>query len=69
MDTAKDMRKVYASTSTQDLIANKHKKQVELSKLHDFRSYWAKKDRARLAALIDQINAELEYRALRIPLF
>jgi len=65
MDAAKDMRKVYRNTSTEDLIRNKHRKQVELSKLRDFRSYWAKKDRARCAALIDQINAELEARALQ----
>jgi len=66
---AKDMRKVYQNTSTADLIKNKHRKQVELAKLRDFRSYWAGKDRARCAALIDQINAELEARAAQIPLF
>jgi len=69
MDTAKDMYKVYSRTSTMDLIANKHRKINELTKVAGIPSYWARKDAARLVHMIRQIDAILEARRLQDPLF
>jgi len=66
---AKDMRKVYQNTSTIDLIKLKGKKIRQLQKISGYNTYFAKKDRLRLIHMIDQIDAELECRALQIPLF
>ena len=66
---AKDMAKVYAKTSTIDLIRNRAKKIRQLEKISGYNTYFAKKDRARLVHMIDQIEVELEARALQIPLF
>lgn len=69
MDTAKDMFTVYSKTSTIDLIRNKNKKQAELFKLKHITSYWAKKEKARLQHMINQIDAVIEARKLQMPLF
>ena len=69
MDTAKDMWKVYSRTSTVDLIKNKSRKVAEFRKLASQKGYWAMRERARLAQMIDQIDAVLEARALQVPLF
>jgi len=69
MDTSKDMYLVYSKTSTVDLLKNKFKKQRELAKLSGFQSYWAKKERARLMSMIDQITAVIQSRADQNPLF
>jgi len=66
---AKDMSKVYRSTSTADLIKNRNRKTVQLFRVSQLTGYWAKKDCARLAHMISQIDAELEARALQQPLF
>jgi len=69
MGISKDMRKVYQGTSTIDLIKNKGKKVRQLQKISGYNTYFAKKDRARLIDMIDQIDAELEARAAQQPLF
>jgi len=69
MNTAKDMSKVYRNTSTIELIRNKGRKQLELSRVTKIRSYWAKKEVARLSHMIKQIDAELAARAAQQPLF
>lgn len=66
---AKDMSKVYRNTSTIELIRNKQRKQLELMRVANIRSYWARKDAARLAHMIHQIDVELAARAARKPLF
>jgi len=66
---AKDMSKVYRNTPTIELIRNRTRKSYELLKLKNVTGYWAQKDRARLAHMIDQIDAELASRAARQPLF
>jgi len=67
--TAKDMSKVYRNTSTIDLIKNKGKKLRQLHKAQEYNTYFAKKDRARLQHMIDQIDVELAARAAQEPLF
>jgi len=67
--SAKDMSKVYRNTSTIDLIKNKGRKLRKLQNISGYNTYFAKKDRARLQHMIDQIDAELEARALLQPLF
>jgi len=69
MDTAKDMYKVYSKTSTIDLIKNKNRKIRQLQKLDGIEGYFVKKERARLAHMIDNINAVIEARKLQKPLF
>jgi len=69
MNTAKDMSKVYRNTPTIDLIKNRGRKLRQLIKLNQLNGYWAKKDRARLNHMIDQIEVELEARKLQQPLF
>jgi len=69
VDTAKDMYKVYSKTPTIDLIKNKGRKLRQLQKAEQYNSYFAKKDRARLRHMIDQIDAVLEARKLQLPLF
>jgi len=66
---AKDMSKVYRNTPTADLIRNRNRKTVELFRVSKLTGYWAKKDCARLAHMINQIDVELESRALQKPLF
>jgi len=66
---AKDMSKVYRNTSTIDLIKLKGRKLRQLQKIGGYNTYFAKKDRLRLAHMIDQIDAELECRALQKHLF
>ena len=66
---AKDMAKVYFNTPTIDLIKNKGRKLRQLQSLSGYNGYFAKKDRARLQRLIDQIDAELACRAAQKPLF
>jgi len=66
---AKDMSKVYAGTSTAALIKNRHGKAVAFYRLNAEDGYWAKKERARIMYMLKQIDAELEARALQIPLF
>jgi len=63
MNTAKDMKKVYARTSTVDLIKNKGRKQQELLKVCQMDGYWARKEVNRLVHMIGQIDAVLEARA------
>jgi len=69
VNTAKDMSKVYRNTPTIDLIKNKGRKLRRLQKISGYNTYFAKKDRARLQYLLDQIDVELEARALQQPLF
>lgn len=69
MNYAKDMYKVYSKTSTIDLIKNKGRKLLQLQEVEQYNTYFAKKDRARLRELIDQIDAVLEARRLQDPLF
>jgi len=66
---AKDMSKVYRNTSTIELIRNKGKKQLEISRAQKIPSYWAKKEVARLSHMIKQIDAELASRAAQKPIF
>jgi len=61
---AKDMSKVYRNTSTIDLIKNKGRKLRKLQQAEQYNTHFAKKDRARLRYLIDQIDAELASRAV-----
>lgn len=63
MNTAKDMKKIYAKTSTVDLIKNRNRKQLQLWQLKGVTGYWADKERARLKHMIDQIDQEIERRA------
>jgi len=67
--TAKDMSKVYAKTSTLDLVRNQMLKRHALARVQGVPSYWAKKEVARLEHMIKQIDVELEARALQEPLF
>jgi len=69
MDTAKDMYKVYAKTSTIDLLKNRARKVNQLRTMEKFTGYWTKKERARLEHMIKQIDAVIEMRALQEPLF
>jgi len=69
MDAAKDMYKVYSRTSTIDLIKNRNRKTVALFKLSTSHGYWAKKECARLAYLISQIDAVIQSRVDQSPLF
>lgn len=69
MDTAKDMFRVYSKTSTADLIKNRNKKTVQLFRASSISGYWAKKECARLAHMISQIDAVIESRRLQEPLF
>lgn len=69
MGTAKDMYKAYSGTSTVDLIKNLNRKKAQLWKLGDLNGYWVKKERARLQAMITQLEAVLEARRLQEPLF
>lgn len=66
---AKDMSSVYRNTPTIDLIKNKGRKMRQLLQARQYNTYFAKKDRARLQYMIDQIDAELDARALQKPLF
>jgi len=66
---AKDMAKVYRNTSTIELIRNKCRKQLELMKVANVHSYWARKEKARLEYLIKQIDVELAARAAQRSLF
>jgi hypothetical protein len=66
---AKDMSKVYRNTTTADLIRNRNRKTVELFRVSKMSGYWAKKESARLAHMILQIEVELAARALQQPLF
>jgi len=59
MNTAKDMKKVYEGTSTENLIKNLHRKQVALYHVRMERGYWAKKECARLEYLMNQIEDEI----------
>jgi len=68
-NAAKDMSKVYRNTPTVDLIKNKGRKMRKLMQAQQYNTWFAKKDRARLQYQIDQIDAELESRALQKPLF
>jgi len=69
MNAAKDMYKVYAKTSTIDLMKNRSRKIAQLEKLKAIDGYWARKDIDRLAHMIHQIDAVIEARALQEPLF
>jgi len=69
MEAAKDMYKVYSKTSTIDLIKNCSRKKAQLWRLGDLNGYWVKKERARLQAMITQIEAVIESRKLQEPLF
>jgi len=66
---AKDMAKVYFNTPTIDLLKNRSRKVVQLENLRKVDGYWSKKDIARLAHMIDQIDAVLAARAAQEPLF
>jgi len=66
---AKDMSKVYRNTTTEDLVRNRLRKQVELYHAARLPTYWAKKEVARLQHMINQIDIELAARALQQPLF
>jgi len=66
---AKDMSKVYRNSSTMDLIKNRRRKAYQLLQMKHETSYWAKKEQTRLVHMIDQIDAELDERALLQPLF
>jgi len=69
MDHFRDMKKVYEKTSTIDLIKNRNNKIRKLQNLHHLRGYWVKKDRARLAHMIEQLDAVIAARAAQDPLF
>jgi len=69
MDVAKDMYKVYSKTPTIDLIKNRNRKIAQLNRLDGIDGYFVKKERARLAHMIDNINAVIESRKLQDPLF
>jgi len=69
METAKDMYKVYSKTSTVDLIKNRNRKIRQLQKLDGIDGYFVKKERARLAHMISNIDAVIEARKLQEPLF
>jgi len=69
MDTAKDMWKVYEKTSTVDLLKNRARKVNQLRTMEKFTGYWSKKEKARLAHMIDQIDAVIAARAAQPPLF
>jgi len=69
MDTAKDMYKVYAKTSTLDLIRNRNRKFAQLCRLDGLDGYFVKKERARLAHMIGTIDAVIASRNLQAPLF
>jgi len=63
MKVAKDMKKVYAGTSTINLIRNRNIKTRQLMRVRYERGYWAKKECARLEFLRDQIDDEIRRRA------
>jgi len=69
MDTAKDMFKVYAKTSTIELVHNRNRKYRQLLRLDGLDGYFVKKERSRLEHMIKQIDAVIAQRALQIPLF
>jgi len=69
VNTAKDMYKVYAKTSTLDLIRNRNAKVRRLEKLDGLDGYFVKKERARLAHMIGNIDAVIAARKLKEPLF
>jgi len=69
MDHFRDMTKVYEKTSTIDLIKNRNNKMRKLQNLHHLGGYWVKKDRARLAHMIEQLDAVIAARAAQEPLF
>jgi len=69
MDHFRDMQKVYEKTSTIDLIKNRNNKIRKLQNIQYLGGYWAKKDRARLAHMIDQLDAVIAARAAQTPLF
>lgn len=69
MDTAKDMFKVYAKTSTVDLVKNRNRKYRRLLQLDGLDGYFVLKERARLEHMIKQIDSVIAFRALQIPLF
>lgn len=68
MPYSKDMSKVYASKSTDDLRRLRSHKINKLQTIAGFNNYWAKKDREALDGQILQIEAELEARRLQLPL-
>jgi len=69
METAKDMYKVYSKTPTVDLIKNRNRKIAQLQRLHGITGYFVDKERARLAHMINNIDAVIEARKLQEPLF
>lgn len=69
MDTAKDMHKIYAKTSTADLIKNCNRKKAQLWRLKGLDGYFVQKERNRLAHMIDQIEAVIQSRVDQQPLF
>jgi len=69
MKHTKDMMRVYEKTSTIDLIKNRNRKVAQLNRLSGVGGYFVKKERSRLAHMIDQIDAVIEARRLQNPLF
>jgi len=63
VNTAKDMKKIYAKTATVDLIKNRNRKQWQIWQLYGLTGYWVDKERARLTHMIAQIDQEIERRA------
>jgi len=68
MDTAKDMYKVYAKTSTIELVRNRNRKFRQLLRLDGIDGYFVNKERDRLMHMIKQIDAVIAQRALQMPL-
>jgi len=64
----KDMSNVYMAMDSKALRVLRSKKVLKLDKIGGYNSYFAKRDRDALAHQIDQIDAVLESRRLKLPL-
>lgn len=64
----KDMEKVYAKMDTLALRKLRSGKVLKMHKVAGYNSWFAKRDRDILSRQIMQIDAELECRALQMPM-
>lgn len=60
---AKDMSKVYQLKTDKELRVLRSKKILQLDKISNYNSYFAKRDRDLLVGQIDQIDTEIQCRA------